>query len=84
MDPKDPLDLLDEALRIAVTRGWDASGWMLTNDEDGYSAWLYETTDDSETSMWSDIELMPTPLMAAKECYSRACKLEDKLQFLES
>ncbi len=77
-DPDDPFDLLEESILAAQVRGWPASGWHMSGDEEGYAAWIFEVSGDVERPLWTESELMPTPLMAAKECFARATQLEHR------
>lgn len=68
----DPFALLDEAVRVAESRGYPAAGWFLCRDEEGYSAWVYGSDGETETPLWSVSNLHETLGAAASEALAHA------------
>ena len=72
---EDPVVLLNRAVEAARAAGIDCDGWTMQASEDGYVAWLYTEDDDSQTSLFEGVDILPSASAAAQWVLVRANEL---------
>jgi hypothetical protein len=71
----DPVGLLNKAVETARAAGIDCDGWTMQGSGDGYAAWLYTEDEDSQTSLFEGVDILPSATAAAQWVLVRAAEL---------
>lgn len=82
MEDLDLIETLDQAVDAVREKGYAADGWTMQRDEDGYAAWIHCEDDrtGTQTYVFDAVEILASPLAAARYCLKRALDLPAKYE----
>ena len=73
----DPVAMLNQAVEAAKAAGIECDGWTMQSSSDGYVAWLYTEDEESQTSLFEGVDILPSASAAAQWVLVRASELNE-------
>ena len=73
----DPVAMLNQAVEAAKAAGIECDGWTMQSSSDGYVAWLYTEDEESQTSLFEGVDILPSAAAAAQWVLVRASELNE-------
>lgn len=67
----DVITILDDAVAHARAAGLDVEGWTMQSGADGYVAWLYREDEEGQSFLFSEVDIYPDAVDAARACLAR-------------
>ena len=65
------IDILDRAVASARAAGHEVTGWTMQSSAEGYTAWLYREDDEGQWFLFDEVDIVSSPIAAARECAAR-------------